>query len=319
LSACFICTAAYAGASGTAKLSVAVNDRYIGSALVLIAEKKGFLSDAGLDVELHKYSTGADALNAALTGGADLATVADAPIVLAVMRGKLVAIVATISVSGRDQGIVVRKTGAIGSPKDLKGKRIAATPGTSGHYALDAMLIASRVPPGTTQFVPLSPEQIVAALAEKKIDAASLWEPYLHQAERALGGDAVVFLPQQQFHRTTFNIAGRRELVSAHPAAMESFLRALLKAEQFAARSPAEARAIYAQASRVEPQEVDRLWPKYRLGLGLEQSLLNLLESQARWAVRYGYAQQRSLPNFLEAMYLDAILKIKPEAVSIIR
>lgn len=54
------------------------------------------------------------------------------------------------------------------------------------------------------------------------------------------------------------------------------------------------------------------------LTLGLDQALLDDLEDQARWIIRYQYTDQTQIPNFLEAIYAKPLKEVKPTAVSII-
>ena len=49
------------------------------------------------------------------------------------------------------------------------------------------------------------------------------------------------------------------------------------------------------------------------------QGVLTMLEDQARWVIANRYTQAAELPNFLDTVYLDAMLAVRPESVSIIR
>src|SRR6266571_1419616 len=128
-------------ASPLAPLTIAANTRYTGTGLVFIAHAKGYFAHAGLNVTLQPYTTGKDALDAALEGRAELATVADIPIMFAVMKGHPVSIVATISTVEKDPGVIGRKDKGIVTLANLNGKRIGVTLGTSAHFMLDALLI----------------------------------------------------------------------------------------------------------------------------------------------------------------------------------
>src|SRR5262245_42912352 len=61
-------------------ITVAANTTYVGTGLVFIAQMKGYFENEGLNVVLQPHRTGKSALDAALEGRADLATVADIPI-----------------------------------------------------------------------------------------------------------------------------------------------------------------------------------------------------------------------------------------------
>jgi hypothetical protein len=42
------------------------------------------------------------------------------------------------------------------------------------------------------------------------------------------------------------------------------------------------------------------------------------MEDQARWAIQHKVSQTQKTPNFLNSIYMDALKKIRPEAVTII-
>ena len=107
-------------------VTLATVNSYAGS-LVPIAQANGYFADEGLGVTIQPHSAGKFALDAALGGQANLATVADIPIMFAAMNGRPVVIVATISMAEKDQGIIGRKDHGVSAPADLKGKRIGVT------------------------------------------------------------------------------------------------------------------------------------------------------------------------------------------------
>ena len=59
-------------------------------------------------------------------------------------------------------------------------------------------------------------------------------------------------------------------------------------------------------------------WADFNFKVGLQQSLLVTLEDQARWSMARGYAPAGPLPNLLPHLYLDALLAVQPERVSVV-
>jgi NitT/TauT family transport system substrate-binding protein len=47
--------------------------------------------------------------------------------------------------------------------------------------------------------------------------------------------------------------------------------------------------------------------------------MLILFEDQARWRIKEGLSDATEVPNYLDYIYLDALEKVKPEAVGIMR
>lgn len=300
------------------KLTLAVNNTYVGTSLVFIASANGYFRAEGLDVTLQPHTSGLAALDSMLREEADLATVAETPLMHAVMKGQPVSVVVTISTESRDHGIVARKDRAISTPGDLKGKRIGATIGTTSHFLIDVILVGNKISPQEVRIINLKPEQMADALLKGEVDAVSTWEPLLSQLTQALG-DAGAALHGDVPNTVSFNVAGRSGFVKNNPEAMKKLLRALIRAEQLVDKQPAAARAIVAGAARIEPAVLDALWPGYNLRVKLEQWLVTLLEDQSRWAIKNGYVDKTAVPNFLDFIYLDALAAVKPDAVTIIR
>jgi NitT/TauT family transport system substrate-binding protein len=298
-------------------MTIAVNSHYTGTGLVFIANVKGYFANEGLNVTLQPYTTGKVALDAALEGRADLATVADIPIMFAVTKGQPVSIVATISTVERDPGIIGRKDKGVSTLASLSGKRIAVTLGTSGHFVLDAFLIRQKLSTDDVTLHDLQPEELTEALMKGDVDAAATWEPYLGSLRTQLGANGTIFY-SEGIYELPFNIAGAREYVVSHPETIKKLLRALVRAEQFYKDEPDAARKIIAGAINVSIESMREVWPTYRFNVALNQSLVLTLEDETRWAIKNQLVANSTVPNYLNHLYLDGLRAVKPESVTVI-
>ncbi len=297
------------------KLTIAVA-RSHDSSLVYIADSRGYFREEGLDVTLQFHEYGKVALDAMLEGKADLATVAETPIMLAAMQGKPLAVIAGIFSSDRNMGIVARRASGILAPKDLAGKRIAAAPGSVGDYFRYAFLEAHDVPVKSVVPASLRPEQMADALQAGQVDAVAVWHPFLRLCENRLG-DAGVSFSGESLYTYTFNVAASRRVVTSEKQAVESFLRALKKAESYARQHPEQSLEIVSAATGFDRAMLKELWGGFDFRLSLEQTLLLGMENEARWAIREKLVESRPLPNFLDFIYFDGLEAVKPEAILI--
>jgi NitT/TauT family transport system substrate-binding protein len=64
---------------------------------------------------------------------------------------------------------------------------------------------------------------------------------------------------------------------------------------------------------------LDDISATYRFKISLEQSFLKTLVNQSKWAIKNGLTDKTKVPNFLEFVYLDALVSVKPDGVTIIR
>lgn len=300
------------------KLTIAVINTYIGSGLVLVAAAQGHFAAEGLEVTLQRHSAGRSALGAMAKGEADLTTVGNLPLIFATLDNIPLSIVASIAGAYRGAGIVARRDRGIARAADLRGRTVGVSAGTDGHFALGVILADHGVASAEVTIEDVQPEAIVAALGAGRLDAIATWEPLLTAAKEALGAKGVGFDLGSGFS-FWFHLAGRRHYVQQHPATMQKLLRALLRAEQYIERNPAAASAIVAAATGMEPMTFDATRPNFSLKLALPQGLLTMLEDQTRWAIANRYTRATELPNFLDTVYLDAMLAVRPEAVTIIR
>ncbi len=104
--------------------------------VIAIAQQKGFFKDQGLEVKTVSFASGKEALNAMLANDAQIAEVAETPLVFLGFTDQSVQIFTNVT-KGYNNKILARKNKGINSPSDLKGKKIAAPKGTSAEFALN--------------------------------------------------------------------------------------------------------------------------------------------------------------------------------------
>jgi taurine transport system substrate-binding protein len=156
----------------------------------IIGKAQGlFEKDFGTKVQWVQMSSGAAGLSALAAGEVDITRLGSTPTVASIARRlpvKLIAISGVIATSER----LVAKEG-IKSASDLRGKKVAYPPGSTGHYALMAALKVAGVPSDQVTLLGLKPGDMLAAWQRNDIDAAYVWGPFSHQME-AQGGHHVL-------------------------------------------------------------------------------------------------------------------------------
>lgn len=283
-----------------------------------MAVAKGFFAAEGLAVTVLRVAFGKPALDAVLAGKADVATCAETPFVLAVLRGEQVSWIATIETSTENTVLVARTDAGIAGPRDLAGKRVGYARGTNGEFFLDSLLVRNRVDRGAVQLVELVPEGMEGALERRTVDAVGIWNPFSAQIAKKLG-DSVRTFSAGDLYFESFGLVSRPGLVGEHPGLAEKLLRGLLRAEAFVRGQPREAALVVAEEAGLDPGETDASWKAFVFDVRLDQSLLPLLEEQARWAIRTGLVPPRETPNFLRFLELQPLLSVKSQAVTVMR
>lgn len=298
-------------------LVIAANTEYVGTCAVVAAQRQGYFAAHGLQVKVLPFSSGKASMQAVLDGRADVATVADIPIVFAAMEGLPVKVLATLFRTARDHGILGRRDHGVLTPASLKGKRIGVSQGTSGHFTLDVFLNWQRMDGREVTMVNYKPEELGQALQRGEVDAISGWEPFLGATRKQLGETAVSFSGEQAYE-SIYNLVALQRFIGERAAAIPRLLQALAEGSAWCERSPQEAHRLLPATAQLSRAEVLAAWPTYHFGLELDQSLLLALEDRARWAIRNRLANSRDVPNFLDNMYLEGMVEVRPTAVTVI-
>jgi sulfonate transport system substrate-binding protein len=288
------------------------------SALAQVAQTAGYYQQEGLDAIAQKHPYGKVALDAMLEGKADFATVAEMPIMFAVMQGEKITIIATIQTSNENNAIIARKDRGILTPRDLKGRTIAVTSGTLLDFFMDAFLASQGMSRKDITVVNMAPEKMVEAVERGDVDAIAAWSYVLIQAQKRLGDKGVTFYDEDVYTQT-FNVVTTQDYIRTKPENVKKVLRALVKAEQFVVQRPAEAQAIVADFSNIDKAIIGEMWPVENFSVTLDQSLLLALEDESQWAIKNGLAGTTKIPNYLTFIFFDGLESVKPNAVRILR
>ncbi|MBI5739395.1 MAG: NrtA/SsuA/CpmA family ABC transporter substrate-binding protein [Nitrospirae bacterium] len=286
--------------------------------LIDIAQAQGYFRQEGLEVVPQLHSYGKLTLDALLAGKADFATIGETPFMFAVMKGEKISVIVTIQNSNKNNAVIARKDSGIRAPRDLKGRRIAVTSGTIGEFYMDTFLAANGISRKDVKIVFLSPARMLEALTSGEIDAASTWNPDLILMQRKLGDKGTTFY-NEDIYTQNFQIVASQDYIRKNPERVRKVLRALVRAEEFVGKSPAEAQKIVAASRQMERSLLGDMWQVSTFNVKLDQSLVLALEDESRWAIKAGLTRETKMPNYLDFIYLDGLTSVKPEAVRILR
>ncbi len=303
------------GAGGADEKATVAIYNFPGSAPIHVAYDKGYFEDEGLDVTLVPYAGANAALQDALARRADFATSADTPIARAVLAGRPVAVIATISQIQRGVLIIARRDRGISSPQDLRGKTVGMVAGTTTEFFLRIYLSTFQIAEEDVHIVNLAPDKFNDALLNGEVDAVSANAPYNMVLRDKLGSNALV-LDDPGIYTMTWNVSVAQDFARENPDCITKFLRAILRANDFIRQNSEAARAISEQYFDAKSPLYQKEWPDYRFTAALDQSLVLNLEEQARWMINSGGGAQ-TMPNFLDYIYADGLREVRPQAVQI--
>ncbi|MDP1533930.1 MAG: ABC transporter substrate-binding protein [Rubrivivax sp.] len=297
---------------------------FLGEMLSFVAYDKGYFREQGLEIELSYSTTGWQSLKRLFEGQADVATVAQLPVVYAALdRRKYTpepvgdfAVVADLTVANRAQAGVARRDRGIRSPADLRGKTVGLPQGTTADFFLDSMLRRNGLSDADVKQVNIDVTRLGAAISGGEVDAVLGWQPHSAAALESLGDNGVL-LDVGYRYPSGWLVVFMKDYLRAHPGVADRFLRAMARAEVFVHERPDEARQILARHLKTDLATVERGMVDIGVKLSLSESLLVTLEEQARWAIRRGLSPQQTPPNLLDYFDQGPLRRVKPDGITL--
>jgi ABC-type nitrate/sulfonate/bicarbonate transport system substrate-binding protein len=278
---------------------------------IALALQRGLWDQAGLTVRPVSFPTGREALEALLGGGADFASLAEFPVVTAALRAQKFAVLASLSVFVGHRIIINAASGA----KDiagLAGHKVGVTLGTNMQFLASRVLKSVKV-----EYVNVAPGDMVPALARRDIDAAFMFDSFYPQAKAVLAANYIEIMTPD--YQGQFLVAAGRAILDSRPAAVGSFLAALLKADEMTADSAAAAAAISAATGgTLAVQAIAAQWSNYRFEVNINGNLLPLLMDQGAWINTTGLITTPATRDLMRGYIADSHLaKLAPKRVAL--
>ena len=296
------------------KITVAAAE-YLTGALVYVAEDQGIFEENGLDVTIKGYASGKACADALIAGEVDISTSSGFVFVSNSFDHTDLRIFGTVA-AAQVKELVARKDKGITTIDDLVGKRIGVTRKSSAEFLLGIFLTFNALSYKDVELVDLKGSEIVEAISNGDIDAAFTWDPHTYNIKKELGDNAISWFGGEDFY---FLLLTKGDWIEKNPAAAERFLKSVLGAEDYLKENSEEAKEFVKNRFDYESDYIDYSWPKQEFVVILEQAMLITFEDQARWRIKHGLTDAAEVPNYLDFIYMDALEKVKPEAIGIIR
>lgn len=298
--------------SQAAEATMALNLSPI-SGIAIVAQEKGMFEENGLTITQSNFTSGKQALNAVLGGGAQIATTAEAPTTAAAMSKQPIAFLARMEYS--DLKTLTSTSAGIDSAEALKGKRLAFTAGSGSEVYTMALLAKAGLTKDDVKLVNLRPQDMLPALASDSIDAYNTWEPHISNGIKTLS-DKVTELDTSGVYSETFNIVVMQDYLEANPELIDTFLTTLIKAEGWMKDNPEEAIEVVATAVGMPVEDLAAIWDDYVFEVVLDQRQLDVLTAHAQWRLDSGnHPDGATMPDFSEVIFPEPLRSIDPSRV----
>jgi NitT/TauT family transport system substrate-binding protein len=289
---------------------------YLTYAPYFIALEEGHFAEQGLEIELLKFDRSSEAILPLAKGELDvLGGAATFGLLNAMAREGNIQLVA-----GRGYlppkdcafgSVLARRSllesGALDSPEQMQGLRVAVAPASVAGYILDRVLEQAGLTFDDVDIVDLPNPAMLDAMANDSIDLAVIAEPWVSRLVQA--GNAASWIPYSQV-APDFQlgyIAFGPSLLEENRDAGQRFITAYLKAvRQYSEGKTARNLEIMAKHTGLDEEFLEQAcWPSYHQdGTINTQSVIDFQE----WALEQGY-QDSQIPveQFWEPRFVEGV------------
>ena len=261
------------------------------SAQQIIADKKGYFKEEGLNISNKFIQSGGDMSSLISGGSAQVSFESPYTDIALAANGVGIKIVAPMANIGNTQAVVAGKNANIVNSKDLEGKKVGIPAGAGVMIAIRNMCNELNVDINKIQFVTLSPSDAIAALEKGDIDAMACWEPWISNAQNNGGkllfsglksylGDKQGDVNWMNFY-TTMQVSDT--FLKEHPEEVKAMLRALKKATDFINENPDEAAEIIAKEINLDATQVKKIMSQNQYQMLYDDKFVNSCDEIANF------------------------------------
>ncbi|MGP2437623.1 ABC transporter substrate-binding protein [Streptomyces sp. JW3] len=256
--------------SGTTRVRVGVIP-IVDVAPLYLGQKKGFFADRGIDVRAVPAQGGAAIVPSMLSGQFQFGFSNTTSLMIAQVKGVPVRSVANSAASNGKVGgdvtcVGVAEDSPVRSAKDLAGRTVAVNALQNiGDTTVREAVRADGGDPSEVEFVEIPFDQMPAALADGRVDAAWMGEPAQTIAKSQ--GARVIASPFAQTDPalTVATYFTSAELQRQKPELVKNFGAAMTESLRYASAHPDEARQILTEYTKISPEVRQNLilpaWP----------------------------------------------------------
>lgn len=268
-----------------------------------------------VDVSIDQVMGGQAAFEKVMSGKVDFGTSSDSVIAFQSLTSQNFVTHAMFVQSDNDVKVITRAADNIASMKDLKGKRVGVTKGTSSEYILSTLLAIEGLTMNDVELHHYQPEKLLAGFSQHEVDAVVPWEPFGFQALQ-LFHEKIKIHDTKSLSTLSFNLISK----TADTALVEKakcVIEGLNTAIEYIVSNPEAAKSIVIAELGVEPEFITWVWSDYIFKLGLNNALILNIKSQAVWAMETQLAKLEHVHDTGRIIDSRALKSVSPGSVNI--
>ena len=302
-------TANSATAQASSKLPVLTVGIQVSPAmgLVMVADKKGFFTENGIDVKINEFTAGKFALQAFLGGSIDIAISGEVPVALSSLQGNNFKVISqVVERTINEVRVVARKEPGLDTPEKYfakKKRKLATSFGGGPEFYTYNFLKKFNIPASSVELISQKPEDMPAALISKSVDAVSIFDPFARIAEVQLGNDAITF-KAPDIYSELYVVNVKEELINKKADELKKFLKALDEASAFIQSNPEDSKEIVRGYTQLDRKIIDDIWPNFVFKPAITDLFVKYTTAEANWAIETGkFPKGTKIPDFKSVLY----------------
>ena len=226
-----------------------------------IAEVKGFFKEEGIEVKQTVFQTVSEVNTALLSKQIDLAWLVATDLLVLAAKAPDLKFIYACDYSGEVDAIVSH---GLNTPADLRGKKIAREDIPYEVVFTNKYLESIGLTDKDVQIVSLPVPDAHAAFIAGKVDAATIYEPFVGKALKGRPGSKVLYTAKGS-NTIANGLAADDSILKTRKEDVLAYLRAFAKGMKYAADRPQEANELIAKWVGATPAEVTAQMAQVRL------------------------------------------------------
>jgi sulfonate transport system substrate-binding protein len=259
--------------------------------------EKEFESD-GIKIERPEITSGGKQTQALAAGSLDIASVVSSTAAIAAKANGVDLKVVAVFARAPKAFNVVAIHPAIKSIPDLKGKKVAGPKGSLLNQTLFAALMAKGMRPEDIGYIHMGVPKALAALIGGSVDAALIAGPFVPKAESQ---GARIIANGEGLVKGLIVTAVKESFLNRHADLVKRYLSVQQKAIAYMKDHPAETLRIVAQETRLDAEDVKRMYPWYDYDPHIQPSDIQDLAATQTFLVESGMLAKPTDINSLVA------------------
>ena len=311
--------------SAKTQVRVATQASALPLALFAVADKNGYFADNNFKITILQNTSSGFALDALLKKDAEFAVVNDFSFAARAFSEKNIVIISTSAIL-RGHEIIARGAAGISLLRDLKGKKVGATPFGS-EFALENLLKSNGLSLRDVRVVHLNADELQIKFTNGEIDALAAWSPTVLRLSQNFGPQAIVWRPGEASSAIYYLLVARKNWFLSNSNVALSMLKALGEAQDYIFLNSGESKKIFTKYFEGDIVDLDSGWEGSSFALALPRRLIDVLNLQADFILRHGLPEsdvntpnvmpQGDIPNYADFIDPSLLKSIRPSAVNI--